>query len=93
MAWGQATANNAYALFGRYGSDEQIAALAEPPENRPLMQIGWRYGRAARVFFTAFAVLVFIASVHLGWHYAIDGYAGVAITWALWSLMKRMIRP
>ena len=45
VAWGQATANNAYALFGRYGSDEQIAALAEPPENRPLMQIGWRYGR------------------------------------------------
>jgi len=44
-SWGQATANNAYALYGRYGSDEQIAALDEPPENRPLMRIGWRYGR------------------------------------------------
>ncbi len=43
--WGQATANNAYALYGRYGSDAQIAALAEPPESRPLMRIGWRYAR------------------------------------------------
>lgn len=44
-AWGQAMANNAYALFGRYGSDEQLAALAEPPESRPLQRIGWRYAR------------------------------------------------
>jgi len=44
-AWGQATANNAYALYGRFGSDDQIAALAEPPESRPLQRIGLRYAR------------------------------------------------
>lgn len=44
-AWGQAMANNAYALFGRYGSDDQLSALAEPPESRPLQRIGWRYAR------------------------------------------------
>jgi tetratricopeptide (TPR) repeat protein len=44
-AWGQATANNAYALFGRFGSDEQLAALAEPAESRPLQRIGLRYAR------------------------------------------------
>ena len=44
-AWGQATANNAYALFGRFGSDAQIAALAEPPESKPLQRIGLRYAR------------------------------------------------
>ena len=44
-AWGQAMANNAYALYGRYGSDDQLAALAEPPESRPLQRIGWRYAR------------------------------------------------
>jgi len=44
-AWGQATANNAYALYGRFGSDDQIAALAEPSESRPLQRIGLRYAR------------------------------------------------
>lgn len=44
-AWGQAMANNAYALYGRFGSDEQLAALDEPPESRPLQRIGWRYAR------------------------------------------------
>ena len=44
-AWGQAMANNAYALYGRFGSEDQLAALAEPPESRPLQRIGWRYAR------------------------------------------------
>lgn len=50
--WPQAMANNAYALFGRYGTPEQIAALAEPPEGRRVQRAGWRYARgeaAARV--------------------------------------------
>jgi tetratricopeptide (TPR) repeat protein len=50
--WGQAMTNNAYALYGRYGTAEQVAALAEPPENRPVQRAGWRYARgeaAARV--------------------------------------------
>jgi hypothetical protein len=33
--WRQAMANNAYALYGRFGSDEQVAALAEPAESHP----------------------------------------------------------
>jgi hypothetical protein len=24
--------------------------------------------------------------VHLGWHYAIDGYAGIAGTYAIWRI-------
>lgn len=43
--WGQAMANNAYALFGRYGTPEQVAALAEPAEGRPIQRAGWRYAR------------------------------------------------
>jgi tetratricopeptide (TPR) repeat protein len=44
-AWGQATANNAYALYGRFGSDDQLAALTEPADSRPLQRIGLRYAR------------------------------------------------
>lgn len=43
--WPQAMTNNAYALFGRYGSPEQVAALVEPAENRPIQRAGWRYAR------------------------------------------------
>jgi tetratricopeptide (TPR) repeat protein len=43
--WGQAMTNNAYALYGRYGTAEQIAALPEPPEGRPIQRAGWRYAR------------------------------------------------
>lgn len=44
-AWRQAMANNAYALYGRFGSVEQVAALAEPPESHPMLRISWRYAR------------------------------------------------
>lgn len=46
--------------------------------------LGWRLGRAAGIALTAFAVVIMIGSVHLGWHYAIDGYVGAAGTYAIW---------
>lgn len=34
----------------------------------------------------AFALLIWFGSIHLGWHYAIDGIAGAALAWLLWRL-------
>jgi hypothetical protein len=31
-----------------------------------------------------FAALILIGSVHLGWHYAIDGYVAILMTWVIW---------
>jgi len=39
-----------------------------------------------------FAVLIFIASIHLGWHYAIDSIAGIVIGWAIWMASLRFAR-
>lgn len=42
------------------------------------------YGRNAQIFFTVFAVLIFLGSVHLAWHYAVDGYVGALVTVVIW---------
>lgn len=41
----QIMAADAYALYGRFGSETQVAALNEPDGARPLMRVGWRYAR------------------------------------------------
>ena len=44
--------------------------------------------RAGRVL-AGFAVVIFLGSVALGWHYAIDGYVGAAGVAAIWWLTGR----
>lgn len=43
--WRQLMANDAYAIFGRFGTPEQVAGLGEPPADRPLLRASWHYGR------------------------------------------------
>jgi hypothetical protein len=44
------------------------------------------YGRWPAVAGWGFFAVVLIGSVHLGWHYAVDGYIAIAGAWALWRL-------
>ena len=46
--------------------------------------LGWQVSRAHGIALTFFAILIFIGSIHLGWHYAIDSYAGIAIACVTW---------
>ena len=43
--WRQMMANNAYAILGRFGSPEEVAALKAPPQDRTLLRISWHYAR------------------------------------------------
>ncbi|HUF87369.1 MAG TPA: phosphatase PAP2 family protein [Thermohalobaculum sp.] len=45
--------------------------------------IGW--------ILAAFTVAVLVGSVHLGWHYAIDGFGGLALGLACWWASRRLV--
>jgi hypothetical protein len=46
---------------------------------------GWRLGRTTGWLLTIFAVLIWIGSVHLGWHYALDGVVAFGLALAIWK--------
>jgi hypothetical protein len=49
--------------------------------------VGWRVGRKTGIFFTVYLVLMMLGSVHLGWHYAVDGYFSIITTGIIWGLV------
>lgn len=51
----------------------------------------WPLGRPWRWFFGIYLLLILIGSVHLGWHYALDGYVAIAMTGLLWWLAGKLV--
>ncbi len=43
-------------------------------------------------FMTAFLIVMLVGSVHLGWHYAIDGYVAIPLAYGLWRLSGWAVR-
>lgn len=52
---------------------------------------GWRHDRRAGIALSAFALLIIVGSIHLGWHYAVDGYVGAAGAAAIWFAVGALL--
>ena len=54
---------------------------------------GREAGRVAGLVLTAYALVVLVGSVHLGWHYAVDGYFAALATGLSWVGCGAALRP
>ncbi len=52
-----------------------------------IRRVSLNWGR----FFLAFLVLIWIGSVHLAYHYAVDGLVSVIATWFVWKVSGRLL--
>jgi hypothetical protein len=57
-----------------------------------IVLLGWAADRRTAWATVPFALCTLVASVHLGWHYAVDGYASVVATVALWAAVGQALR-
>lgn len=53
--------------------------------------LGFAADRAVGWMLTLFTLAVLVGSVHLGWHYAIDGFGGIALGLACWWASRRIV--
>lgn len=57
-----------------------------------LALLAWRLGRLPGLLMTLNAVFIVIGSVWLGWHYAVDSYAGIVIGILCWWIARPLAR-
>jgi hypothetical protein len=53
--------------------------------------LAWEEGPFWGLLLTAYALITLIGSVHLGWHYAIDGYVAILLTLMVWKVADRAL--
>lgn len=51
----------------------------------------WKMNALLRFGSIAFCAAISIGSVHLGWHYAVDGYFSILTTWGIWRGSGRFL--
>ena len=51
---------------------------------------GWQVTRPLGALLGAYAALIWVGSIHLGWHYGLDGVVAAVLTWVIWRLCGRI---
>ena len=93
-----------YLLWGSYTgeiTDGKLRGISAMPSMHVsiaflLMLFGLRLNKWFAIGYTTFFVLIFLGSIHLLWHYAVDGYVSIIVTFAIWKvagyISKRSVR-
>jgi hypothetical protein len=71
-----------------------ISAMPSIHVSMPVLYtlVGWRTWRPLGVLFGIFGLAIWLGSIHLGWHYAVDGYASIVGVLAIWWATGAAIR-
>lgn len=56
-----------------------------------LVMFSWSFAKIWRVLSILFLATIMLGSVHLGWHYAIDGYISLALVPVIWWISERIV--
>lgn len=52
----------------------------------------WKINRFIGGVLWGYAIIILIGSVHLGWHYAVDGYISIIVTIIIWTGVGRIMK-
>ena len=80
--------------LGRYATAGGISAMPSVHVTMAALFAiaGFQIGRIAGWVMTVLAIVVWIGSIHLGWHYATDGIVGTAMIFAIWRASASIVR-
>ncbi len=84
-------------LWDSYANSEGIiSGISAMPSMHNVFAWLWVFAawknRPLRLVFLVYAILIFLGSVVLGWHYAVDGIAGFALAIPAWLLARPLAR-
>jgi hypothetical protein len=81
---------------GYTGLGERLGISAMPSLHNAVallnVLVAWSVNRKLAWLLAVHAALVFVGSVHLGWHYAVDAYIGWALVGLIWTGTAFMAR-
>ena len=82
-------------LWQGYMGDGEFYGISAMPSMHvalPMLYVlaGFRTSRWLGWTFVVYLLAILIGSVHLGWHYAIDGYVSIVGVWIVWILVGRL---
>ena len=79
---------------GEYGLGRGVSAM--PSMHVALATLYFmmarKIDRRLALFFLAFLIMIMLGSVHLAYHYAVDGYVGIAMVVLIWWATRPLAR-
>jgi hypothetical protein len=73
-------------LAGNHGLGRGISAMPSMHVSIAFLFVmfSWRVSFCLGIAATAYCIVIFLGSVHLGYHYAVDGYVAIVVTLIIW---------